>query len=167
MPNTRSCCRSYDRMDAWNRSMRPSAFMLTLLAAMSGCATPLQSQPDAEVKRLCAIDGGVKLYETVKLPPEKFNQWGQIKFYRATQSGDGAGPMAGFSKIGREVARRSRLVRQTWWRRARTVAPIDLPLPKCERSERCCAANKNLRNGQLDRGCYSTQLYPRAKLRVI
>ena len=32
---------------------------------------------DAEAKRLCAIDGGVKVYETVTLPPEKFNQYGQ------------------------------------------------------------------------------------------
>ncbi len=32
---------------------------------------------DAEAKRLCAIDGGVKVYETVILPPEKFNQYGQ------------------------------------------------------------------------------------------
>jgi hypothetical protein len=29
---------------------------------------------DAKAYRLCAIDGGVKVYETVKLPPEKFNQ---------------------------------------------------------------------------------------------
>ncbi|MCL2075403.1 MAG: hypothetical protein FWH15_02970 [Betaproteobacteria bacterium] len=33
---------------------------------------------DAEVNRLCAIDGGVKVYETVTLPPEKFNEWGNI-----------------------------------------------------------------------------------------
>ncbi|MDR1850042.1 MAG: hypothetical protein LBQ75_08375 [Zoogloeaceae bacterium] len=31
---------------------------------------------DAEVKRLCAIDGGVNVYEKVKLPPERFNQHG-------------------------------------------------------------------------------------------
>ncbi|MFY9327447.1 MAG: hypothetical protein WAO76_05430, partial [Georgfuchsia sp.] len=29
---------------------------------------------DQEVKRLCAIDGGVKVYETVKLSPEKYNK---------------------------------------------------------------------------------------------
>ena len=28
---------------------------------------------DAEAKRLCAIDGGVRVYETVKLPAEMFN----------------------------------------------------------------------------------------------
>ncbi|MDR1850039.1 MAG: hypothetical protein LBQ75_08360 [Zoogloeaceae bacterium] len=34
---------------------------------------------DAEVKRLCAIDGGVNVYETVKLPRERFDQDGNVK----------------------------------------------------------------------------------------
>ncbi|SDX01436.1 hypothetical protein [Nitrosomonas oligotropha] len=33
---------------------------------------------DREVKRLCAIDGGIKVYESVKLPAERFDQYGQI-----------------------------------------------------------------------------------------
>ncbi|TXI30993.1 MAG: hypothetical protein E6Q60_00010 [Nitrosomonas oligotropha] len=33
---------------------------------------------DREVKRLCAIDGGIKVYETVKLPVEKFEKDGSI-----------------------------------------------------------------------------------------
>ncbi|MFY9328081.1 MAG: hypothetical protein WAO76_08705 [Georgfuchsia sp.] len=37
---------------------------------------------DQEVKRLCAIDGGIKVYETVKQPAEKFNEYGQINFYK-------------------------------------------------------------------------------------
>ena len=40
---------------------------------------------DREVKRLFAIDGGIKVYETVPLPPDKFNKYGQINFYRPTQ----------------------------------------------------------------------------------
>jgi len=48
---------------------------------------------DAEVKRLCAIDGGVKVYETVKLPPgKKFNAWGQSDFFRPTQGENALGP---------------------------------------------------------------------------
>ncbi len=39
---------------------------------------------DAEVERLCAIDGGVKVYETVKLPADRFNEWGQPNFYNPT-----------------------------------------------------------------------------------
>lgn len=34
---------------------------------------------DREVKRLCAIDGGIKVYETVKLPAERFDQYGNVK----------------------------------------------------------------------------------------
>jgi len=40
---------------------------------------------DYQVRELCAKDGGVKVYETVKLPPEKFNKYGQINFYKPTQ----------------------------------------------------------------------------------
>lgn len=34
---------------------------------------------DREVKRLCSIDGGIKVYETVMLPAERFNKYGQIR----------------------------------------------------------------------------------------
>ena len=47
---------------------------------------------DREVNRLCAIDGGVRVYETVTLPPEKFNKWGEINFYRPTQKENTLGP---------------------------------------------------------------------------
>lgn len=33
---------------------------------------------DHQVRELCAKDGGVKVYETVKLPPEKFDKWGNV-----------------------------------------------------------------------------------------
>jgi len=46
-----------------------------LLLCLAGCSTsPSKSELDVEVTRLCAIDGGVKVYETVKLPPEKYNK---------------------------------------------------------------------------------------------
>lgn len=35
---------------------------------------------DRQVRELCVKDGGVRVYETVRLPPEKFNQWGQPNF---------------------------------------------------------------------------------------
>lgn len=34
---------------------------------------------DREVERLCAIDGGIKVYETVRLPASKFDQYGEIR----------------------------------------------------------------------------------------
>ena len=57
-------------------------FLLALLA--NGCASgPSKSDLDAEVRRLCAIDGGIKVYETVRLPAEQFDSQGFIKFFRA------------------------------------------------------------------------------------
>lgn len=48
---------------------------------------------DREVNRLCAIDGGVRVYETVALPADKFDQkYGQINFYRPTQGENTLGP---------------------------------------------------------------------------
>jgi hypothetical protein len=33
---------------------------------------------DVQVNRLCAQDGGIRVYETVKLPAEKFDKWGNV-----------------------------------------------------------------------------------------
>lgn len=46
---------------------------------------------DAKVRELCAKDGGVKVYETVELPAEMFNKWGQIEFYSPTQGENALG----------------------------------------------------------------------------
>jgi hypothetical protein len=35
---------------------------------------------DQQVRELCAKDGGIKVYETVKLPAERFNHSGQLNF---------------------------------------------------------------------------------------
>ncbi len=34
---------------------------------------------DTLVNRMCREDGGVKVYETVKLPPERFDKWGNVQ----------------------------------------------------------------------------------------
>ena len=52
---------------------------------------------DYTVRELCAKDGGVKVYETVKLPRESFNQWGQVAFYRPTLMEDALGPQYRFT----------------------------------------------------------------------
>lgn len=62
----------------------------TLLA--SACASPTRVDLDAEVRRLCAVDGGIKIYEAVKLPPDKFDDYGQINFFRPTQGESALGP---------------------------------------------------------------------------
>lgn len=33
---------------------------------------------DAQVRKLCAVDGGIRVYETVRLPAARFNQWGNV-----------------------------------------------------------------------------------------
>ncbi|MGH8710651.1 MAG: hypothetical protein ACREVA_04960 [Burkholderiales bacterium] len=72
--------------------IRTLILILLFLPLVASCATPRKSELDAEVRRLCAIDGGIKVYETVKLLAEKFNKWGQINFYRPTQGENALGP---------------------------------------------------------------------------
>ncbi|MGN2393261.1 hypothetical protein [Pelomicrobium sp. G1] len=45
------------------------------LLLMASCATQTQMALDAEVRRLCAIDGGIRVYEQVKLPAEEFDKY--------------------------------------------------------------------------------------------
>lgn len=72
--------------------MRTPILLLLLLSLTTACASgPSKSELDVEVKRLCAIDGGVKVYETVILPADKFNQWGQINFFHPTQGENALG----------------------------------------------------------------------------
>lgn len=52
-------------------------FLLVSLTAYAAFFTE-KDRLDREVERLCAIDGGIKVYETVKLPAERFDQYGQI-----------------------------------------------------------------------------------------
>lgn len=82
--------------DLEDNSMKRLAGVLLALELLTGCVlpriTPTQMKMDAEVDRLCAIDGGLKIYETVCLPPEKFNKYNQINFYRPTQGENTLGP---------------------------------------------------------------------------
>jgi hypothetical protein len=47
---------------------------------------------DAEVDRLCAIDGGIKIYETVSLPPEKFDKYNNVNFFYPSRGENALGP---------------------------------------------------------------------------
>lgn len=48
----------------------------TVLLLLSACE---KDRLDAQVKELCAKDGGIKVYETVKLPAEKFDKYGAVR----------------------------------------------------------------------------------------
>lgn len=52
-------------------------FLLVSLTVYAAFFTE-KDRLDREVERLCAIDGGIKVYEKVKLPAERFDQYGQI-----------------------------------------------------------------------------------------
>ena len=52
-------------------------FLLVSLTVYAAFFTE-KDRLDREVERLCAIDGGIKVYETVKLSAERIEQYGQI-----------------------------------------------------------------------------------------
>ena len=53
------------------------------LAASFWDAKKQKAYYDAELNRLCAIDGGINVYETVRLPPERFGQrWDEYLYVR-------------------------------------------------------------------------------------
>ena len=53
-------------------------FLLVSLTVYAAFFTE-KDRLDREVERLCTIDGGIKVYETVKLPAERFDQYGHIQ----------------------------------------------------------------------------------------
>ena len=44
-----------------------------------GVPTARKAYYDARVRELCAQDGGIKVYEQVKLPADRFDQWGGVR----------------------------------------------------------------------------------------
>lgn len=74
---------------ACSRRAEILAVAVALAALLPGCE---KWQLDAQVRELCARDGGMKIYETVALPPDQFDKWGMVKFYRPTAGEDALGP---------------------------------------------------------------------------
>lgn len=56
--------------------------ILLPLALVTGCAEKYEL--DCKMEALCKKDGGVKIYETVKLPPEMFDELGRPHFSGST-----------------------------------------------------------------------------------
>ncbi len=63
----------------------PMKIFLSLLLAIivfplvTACVTPQKNLVDAKVRELCEKDGGIKVYERVKLPAERFTKRGSIR----------------------------------------------------------------------------------------
>lgn len=71
------------------RGMKTSLIFATIVGLLlAGCE---KARLDAQVKELCAKDGGIKVYETVKLPAERFDQWGMVRPYDPTQGENSLG----------------------------------------------------------------------------
>lgn len=51
---------------------------MVTLAGLLWLAEGEKWQADRQVRELCAKDGGVRVYETVTLPPERFDKWGNV-----------------------------------------------------------------------------------------
>lgn len=64
--------------------------MLLAVLALAGCE---KYALDRQMEELCEKDGGVKVYETVTLPPEMFDQWGDpFPGWRGRKPEDRLGP---------------------------------------------------------------------------
>jgi hypothetical protein len=62
---------------------KPWAVLLLLFVALLvilwwGVPTYRKAKADALVDELCAKDGGIKVYETVRLPASRFDQYGNV-----------------------------------------------------------------------------------------
>lgn len=80
--------------------MKPSQLgSLCLLAIpLTGCISPSQILMDHRLAELCAKDGGVTLYETIKLPRPLFDRYGFINFYVPTEERNSLGPLYVYDK---------------------------------------------------------------------
>lgn len=67
--------------------------VLLFMLLTSGCERA-KTKLDREVDRLCAIDGGVKIYEKVTLAPENFGPNGEVfpQYQHLTSKGGQLGP---------------------------------------------------------------------------
>lgn len=81
-----------NKQDVEDNNMKRLVSALLALELLTGCISFTKMKMDAEVDRLCAIDGGIKIYETVSLPPEKFKKNGDINFYVGSGGENWLGP---------------------------------------------------------------------------
>ncbi|MBL8501392.1 MAG: hypothetical protein JNL77_12545 [Nitrosomonas sp.] len=65
--------------------MKKIALTILVLFVVYASFFSEKARLDREVDRLCAIDGGIKVYETVVLPADKFDKSGRINFYEPTK----------------------------------------------------------------------------------
>ncbi len=72
--------------------MKKIALILFVLSVFYASFFSEKARLDREVDRLCAIDGGIRVYETITLSADKFDTSGRINFYYPTQMENALGP---------------------------------------------------------------------------
>jgi hypothetical protein len=60
------------------------AIWAALIALLLGGCIREKDRLDEQVRQLCAKDGGIKIYEHVRLAADKFDERGHVNFYRRT-----------------------------------------------------------------------------------
>lgn len=65
--------------------MKRIVFLMIVLSVIYAALFSEKARLDREVDRLCAIDGGIRVYKTVTLPPDMFNDRGEVIFYQPDQ----------------------------------------------------------------------------------
>ena len=60
----------------WKKAALVLVGFVTLVVIYFGPSEYRKAQMDKEVDRLCALDGGIKVYERVILPEDKFDRFG-------------------------------------------------------------------------------------------
>lgn len=83
-----------------NSLMNKKAISVLLLAMLSltGCATPRQYELDAQVDRLCALDGETRVYETITLPAAPSGKPEMLVLYWSSKGSDAIGPEYGVTE---------------------------------------------------------------------
>lgn len=71
---------------SWRRARTPLGKGVAVVASIAVLFVPMlvsmgvKGSYDQQVREMCAKDGGVRVFETVRLPADKFNQRGQPNF---------------------------------------------------------------------------------------
>lgn len=66
-------------MHIWKKTALLFGGIAVVLIVYIGPSSYRKAQMDKEVDRLCAVDGGIRVYESVSLPSDQFNKWGDPK----------------------------------------------------------------------------------------
>lgn len=86
-------CRSFEKNSAlWSARQRGASVikalflipvgLVILLALVLAYYEGRKAYWDYQVQEMCEKDGGIKVYKTIGLPADKFNEWGQPNFYK-------------------------------------------------------------------------------------